>query len=763
VQVIRALIVAVALGACLHPAEVACDDGRVCPFGTQCDDRHRRCITQDELDACGDRGDGAQCSVAGRNGVCEGGVCVLAVCGDGVRDAPEDCDGADLGGADCTTLGFYDAAGLACTAYCTFDVNACTGSCGDGVVDGPEICDGAPPPGKSCADFGFDVGALGCLPHFCTPDFSGCGFIGWTPTFTPSAADLTAVWVASARVAYAVAAVDNTGLVLRYDGARWAQVASFPGISLVSVSGSADDDIYAVGIDVTTLDGFVEHWDGLAWTPVVTTTGVPLHSVFAISASDVYAVGNAGTMYHFDGATWTSTTVGTADLFSLWARSASDVWALARGTLSIHYDGTRWRGVVTPAPQTQTAVTGVGAGAVYMTTTDALGVDRVLHCPGSCEQGLWGSTIVTFLGRGLWGTDSSVFITRTNPIQILHDSPNGEFLFSDLAIAGALEAIGGDSAGHLMAVGQNGVALRYRGSMWDRGGPVVDFLWSADGVRLYGVTRAGTCVVDHGTIATTACSANPLNAISGASATNVIGVGDLGTVVRFTTAWSAMQIGPENLYGVSAGVTTSYAVGAAGAVYVSTNGTTWTKVATPPVTESLRAVWATSDASTVFAVGDAGRVVQAGPAGWTTYTLADAAHVAQDLKAVWGTSADDVWAAGANGTAFHFDGVAWRPVDTAGTFVTLRAIWGSAANDVFIAGDLGTVVALRRTRLGAGKRPAQAQRDVDLGRRSADVLRRRYRRGRGHPRSHVVARELCGDRDVVQRRHRRRLRLPRRL
>ncbi len=39
-----------------------------------------------------------------------------------------------------------------------------TGVCGDGVVDGDEACDGADLGGKTCADLGFQFGALGCTP-----------------------------------------------------------------------------------------------------------------------------------------------------------------------------------------------------------------------------------------------------------------------------------------------------------------------------------------------------------------------------------------------------------------------------------------------------------------------------------------------------------------------------------------------------------------------------------------------------------------------
>jgi len=60
-------------------------------------------------------------------------------CGDGRRDPGEACDGADLGGATCQSLG--DAGGpLACDALCRFDRTGCF-RCGNGRVDPGEECD----------------------------------------------------------------------------------------------------------------------------------------------------------------------------------------------------------------------------------------------------------------------------------------------------------------------------------------------------------------------------------------------------------------------------------------------------------------------------------------------------------------------------------------------------------------------------------------------------------------------------------------------
>src|SRR5947207_11767185 len=49
-----------------------------------------------------------------------------AVCGDGVRDGDEACDGTDLGGESCLTVtGFVHGGTLACKPDCTLDTTDC--------------------------------------------------------------------------------------------------------------------------------------------------------------------------------------------------------------------------------------------------------------------------------------------------------------------------------------------------------------------------------------------------------------------------------------------------------------------------------------------------------------------------------------------------------------------------------------------------------------------------------------------------------------
>ncbi len=97
-----------------------------------------------------------------------------AVCGNGVLEIGEACEGADLGGESCLSLGF-DGGELGCSDQCRFVTSACTTAetCGNGTLDEGEECDGANLAGATCENVGFGVGTLACGAD-CMFDTSGC-------------------------------------------------------------------------------------------------------------------------------------------------------------------------------------------------------------------------------------------------------------------------------------------------------------------------------------------------------------------------------------------------------------------------------------------------------------------------------------------------------------------------------------------------------------------------------------------------------------
>ena len=99
----------------------------------------------------------------------------VSMCGNGVQEAGENCDGTDLGPATCESLGFSGGT-LSCTDDCVYDSHGCTSPalCGNGMVEHPETCDGSDLAETTCVDLGFSGGVLGCLSDCSDFDTAGC-------------------------------------------------------------------------------------------------------------------------------------------------------------------------------------------------------------------------------------------------------------------------------------------------------------------------------------------------------------------------------------------------------------------------------------------------------------------------------------------------------------------------------------------------------------------------------------------------------------
>lgn len=104
------------------------------------------------------------------------------LCGDGIVQGEEECDGAELQGLDCPDFdrgdgGAFERGRLTCNSDCTYNTTACS-SCGDGRVTGEELCDGENLAGESCASNGYTGGSMACsvaCDGFVFDDCTTCG------------------------------------------------------------------------------------------------------------------------------------------------------------------------------------------------------------------------------------------------------------------------------------------------------------------------------------------------------------------------------------------------------------------------------------------------------------------------------------------------------------------------------------------------------------------------------------------------------------
>jgi hypothetical protein len=176
-----------------------------------------------------------------------------------------------------------------------------------------------------------------------------------------------------------------------------------------------------------------------------------------------------------------------------------------------------------------------------------------------------------------------------------------------------------------------------------------------------------------------------LYAVSGSSATNVIAVGNDGTILRYdgTTVTTMTSTVAGDLWGVQVRAAgEAYAVGDAGTVAVL-NGSTWTTLVAPTI-GTLYGVTATGPTD-IWVVGGGGAYHYDG-VDWTPHAVGGGGG----LSSIWRTGAD-VYAVGNAGTIVHYDGVTWEVIDF-GLTVPLTSIWGSGPDDILAAGYEGVLL-----------------------------------------------------------------------
>ena len=121
-------------------------------------------------------------------------------CGNGMLEPTEDCEPPLGPEVTCMTAGFTEGT-IACDmATCQYDTSGCS-LCGNGIVEGTEPCDADDLAGMTCAGMGYEGGTLACELAACAFDVSGCTGGMYVQDFeggaipTEFASSGTAVWI----------------------------------------------------------------------------------------------------------------------------------------------------------------------------------------------------------------------------------------------------------------------------------------------------------------------------------------------------------------------------------------------------------------------------------------------------------------------------------------------------------------------------------------------------------------------------------------
>ncbi|MEW5735642.1 MAG: glycosyl hydrolase [Thermodesulfobacteriota bacterium] len=111
---------------------------------------------------------------------------------------------------------------------------------------------------------------------------------------------------------------------------------------------------------------------------------------------------------------------------------------------------------------------------------------------------------------------------------------------------------------------------------------------------------------------------------------------------------------------------------------------------------SINAIWGSSDQD-IFAVGDQGTILHYDGSAWTGMTT----KTPYNLYGVWGSAPNDVWAVGGappptgmetwHNIILHYDGTKWTATNPSQPF-TLYGVWGADADHVWAVGAAGLIL-----------------------------------------------------------------------
>lgn len=504
------------LAGCLQAELVPCGE-LSCPNGSLCVDG--RCASNDQVEACFEQVEGADCIVVGAVGVCLSGVCTPSGCGNRVVDRGEICDDgntADGDGcsSDCASLevcgnGIVDVAeGCDCgadastkPAACRFtnsnDLDAeCSATCeqrycGDGTINDLEQCDGSQLGQASCTDFGYYTGALACstLCRF-APEDSCSGRCGdgvvdaaqgeFCDGMAPAGTCLTYGLDAGSVGCSASCSPDVTGCEqfgwrqIDVTPARdtWALldqvvvIASDASGAFVLINGVRTDapaGTYRVAAGTATVgdaigDTAIATWNGTAWSTMAVgwTAGTPV-AAWRHATLGLYVALTTGDVWRYDGA-WS--VQGLSGIIGL-TGSSTALYAWGAASLEVT-TGAAWTPISTPGSG-PIAVVGAADSQLWLIRNNQL-----YRSPPSPIG--WSVPFFHAATRGRT-TPSGDFVTNFGGVTRAFIASTGETsLVSVPAPGGAVQGLATASDGSLVVANTNGTH-RMRTGAWDQNQP----------------------------------------------------------------------------------------------------------------------------------------------------------------------------------------------------------------------------------------------------------------------------------------------------
>ncbi|MCP4352538.1 MAG: hypothetical protein GY795_44330 [Desulfobacterales bacterium] len=603
----------------------------------------------------------------------------------------------------------------------------------------------------------------------------------WTPMSTTDKF-LRGVWGSSENNAF-IAGFNGT--ILGYEDGAWTLMDGGPVSDMYTgIWGTSENDVF-----IAANTGDVLHYDGTAWSPMGVGSENPLQSVWGSSSTDVFAVGGGGKIFHYfpQDVPVLSVTPSFQDVPATEGSAIFDVTNTGEGTM-VWTAGSdaEWLTVVSSqesgkitATYTANPTDSSRIGKITVIAPNATGSPKIVEVrqaePGpvlsvtpsftdvSAEKGStsfniantgigtlewaaeskadWividsdkvgtGAAVITLSYEANTGTDS-----RTGTINIMAPDAAGSpqifeirqsYPVPILTVAPASQEVSETGGSATFDVTNTGVGTLIWTAESDADWIVIDSGDSGTGdgtiTATYesnlGSARTGTITIaaesatgSPKTVEVKQSSAHPvltvtpiIRELTEAGGLATFDVANSGTgILEWTAESDAGWISIVQGSGVNSGTITVSYESNTGAPRAGTITITAPEAAHSPrtvdlrqnpvcwqtmengVSYNLRDVWGSSG-NDVFAVGKNGVIIHYDGSVW-----GEMASVSYNyLRAVWGSSGNNVFAVGEGGVILHYNGTLWTEM-ASGVTEDLRDVWGSSGNNVFAVGEKGVIL-----------------------------------------------------------------------
>lgn len=506
----------------------------------------------------------------------------------------------------------------------------------------------------------------------------------WRKTQTPLAGERP--WAGGTGRIFTI---DSNGYhVYRFDGTE--QTTYFDGaVSFKNLWGTSDHHVMAVGSG-----GSVYRFDGRSWTQVL---GGPEQrrrdrkQIWAFSTTDVYAIHEDNTIRHFDGRNWSIVHAidGYYAFNRLWGATPSEIYIAGPQGLILHFNGSRWTRMQSGTNSDLTRLWGFSGTDVF--AADDAG--NVFHYDGLKWKAVAASAQIADADtpspvsvRGVWGTSPTnlftAYIKNIEPGKtvcgaILHfdgqkwtEMPLPPKIFSyDNRFSPLL-------SGHFQFSGtaRNDVyLLEYLQS--DMNGRS----FSARILHYDGVSWTEIWAPETGRIT------EKLTALWGDSTSGLFCVGE-NVILHFDgVQWDRISL-DKYLNGINGSSPNHIFAEEYNGAILHFDGNRWATIADNRDRDTFTGIWGDT-VDDVFAVGGEGILFHYDGTSWLEMnSTAD-----ENLLDVWGRSGTDVFAVGEWGTLLHFNGSNWCRMES-GTRDLITGIWGDSNKNVYVAGYNGLIL-----------------------------------------------------------------------